>query len=577
MKIRPYYSMESSEWLEGEPSLNKKKNVSREEIRKWILNELIESYYYPREWVGKRIKLVETEEFFGLTVLTKVNYPFLIVSIAEPGCFEKAEKALSVFFDKYPLAGLGIVSDGSVDGTKAVRKNFSSQQIEYIVDIESYQLPNKANFIYRYEEFPRDTKSRNIQSLLSEKVENVFFEAHSHLRDIDGLHADEALDELCKIIYCKLYDENETLVDHLPKMQRAIYGSTEELAVNIRMMYQQANEKVVVKHKTQNLHMGVFNTDIKLSSAALAKVVEVLQHYNLTHSNIDVKGRAFQKVINPAIRAGMGQYFTPLVIVELMVQIARPSINDFVLDPFCGSGHFLSKTFEYVRNTLNIDNEKDLEEIMKEFASKNLHGIEKSDRMVRIAMTDMMLHGDGSTHIRCSDSLLDFRNYTDLKPELYDLILTNPPFGSLLGVEAFMQLGSFVLTEGYKTVPLEVLGLERCMQFLRPGGKLGIVLPDGLLANKRTQYVREWIEEHAKIRAIISLPLETFAPFGANIKTSIIFLRKWDIGEIKEENYNIFLAQIDNIGYDATGHLKSGSEIDEVREAVLEFLDKEGW
>lgn len=106
---------------------------------------------------------------------------------------------------------------------------------------------------------------------------------------------------------------------------------------------------------------------------------------------------------------------------------------------------------------------------------------------------------------------------------------------------------------------------------------MAIVLPDGILANKRTQYVRDWIQKHAKIRAIISLPVETFSPFGANIKTSILFLRKWDINEINEEEYNVCLAQIDNIGYDASGRDKKGSELEEVQEALLRFLDEEGW
>lgn len=323
--------------------------------------------------------------------------------------------------------------------------------------------------------------------------------------------------------------------------------------------------------------MGVFNEEIRLSSAALAKVVEVLQVYNLSSSNIDVKGRAFQKVLNPAIRAGMGQYFTPLAIIQFMVNIAKPTYEESILDPFCGSGHFLSESFEYIRTNFDINTVKNLEEAMKQYASEKLNGIEKSDRMVRVAMTDMMLHGDGSTHILCSDSLLDFRNYTDLQEDFFDLILTNPPFGSLLGQEAFMQLGSFELIEGHKSVPLEILGIERCLQFLRPGGKLGIVLPDGFLANKRTEYVREWIGEHAKVRAIISLPIETFTPFGANIKTSILFVRKWEIDEVKDENYKVFLAQVDNIGYDSSGRTKDGSELKEVQKEIESFLVEEGW
>jgi type I restriction enzyme M protein len=212
-----------------------------------------------------------------------------------------------------------------------------------------------------------------------------------------------------------------------------------------------------------------------------------------------------------------------------------------------------------------------------EFAFGKLHGIEKSDRMVRVAMTDMRLHGDGHSNIRCTDSLLSFENYPDIRPESFDLILTNPPFGSLLGTDALGQLGHFSLAENRNTVPLEVLGLERCIEFLRPGGRLGIVLPDGLLANRNSRYVREWLEHHVKLRAIVSLPIETFSPFGANVKTSIVFLRKWRNGETREAKHHVFAARADNVGYDAAGRSQDGCDLEMIVGKLSGFLQTEGW
>jgi type I restriction enzyme M protein len=187
------------------------------------------------------------------------------------------------------------------------------------------------------------------------------------------------------------------------------------------------------------------------------------------------------------------------------------------------------------------------------------------------------LHGDGHSNIRCTDALLPFENYPDIRPESFDLVLTNPPFGSLLGSEALNQLDRFQLAEGRKSVPLEVLGLERCIQFLRPGGKLGIVLPDGTLANRNSKYVREWLEQKAKIRAIVSLPIETFMPFGASIKTSLVFVRKWLRGESRDDKYQTFLGRIDNVGYDASGRARENAEFDSVAKALKDFLEQEGW
>ena len=123
-------------------------------------------------------------------------------------------------------------------------------------------------------------------------------------------------------------------------------------------------------------------------------------------SAADIKGAAFQKVLAPAVRAGMGQYFTPDPIVELAVELLQPKASDMILDPFCGSGHFLTKCLSYViRKQGSTISDHDL----AEFKFFHLHGIEKSERMVRIAMTDMLLHDDGHTNIRNTDALFEFR------------------------------------------------------------------------------------------------------------------------------------------------------------------------
>ena len=124
-----------------------------------------------------------------------------------------------------------------------------------------------------------------------------------------------------------------------------------------------------------------------------------------------------------------------------------------------------------------------------------------------------------------------------------------------------------------KSSDSHILFLERCLQFLKPGGRLGIVLPDGILANSSLEYVRRWIEKNARIIAVISLPDETFSPFGANVKTSLVFLQKWSPGK-KEDNYDVYMARVDNIGYDATGREKSGSEVEDI---INDFHNKTGW
>ncbi len=175
--------------------------------------------------------------------------------------------------------------------------------------------------------------------------------------------------------------------------------------------------------------------------------------------------------------------------------------------------------------------------------------------------------------MRCSA----FSNYPDLRPESFDVVLTNPPFGSLLGQEAIARLGKFALAEGRASVPLEVLGLERCVQFLRPGGRIGIVLPDGILVNRNAQNVRLWLESEVKVRAIVSLPIETFSPYGANIKTSIVFARKWKRGENRAGDYAVHLIRLDDVGYDAAGRPRESLELAEASREMQSFLEREGW
>ena len=580
--LRSFYVVHPDDWLLQEFRLGIQ-NRSKESIRQWILRELLETYNYPTGWLENQISLVDSEslelevkDFFGIRLSTTNREPFFWISISEENELEKAENRLVSILTKSNTAGVGIVTDGTDQGTKFLRRRFDSDKCEYIVDIEVYSQPDASSSL-KMNTVDDDITTSSKLLMLSERVENVFFEIHSHIRDIDGFHPDEALDEVCKILYVKLYDEEMTKPNEAYRLQKVLYGSTEEFAAVIRGLYIEATEYDTrvfsLKIPAYQRSRGVFNTKLRLSSPALVKIVEVLQNYDISHSDTDVKGRAFQKVINPVIRAGMGQYFTPDSVVRFMVNITRPQISDLILDPFCGSAHFLTACLQFVRS----QNRSGAEKSFHEFAFGKLHGIEKSDRMVRVAMTDMRLQGDGHSNIRCTDALLEFSNYPDLKSSSFDLILTNPPFGSVLGSDAISQIGESCLSKGRKTCQLEVLGIERSIKFLRPSGRIGIVLPDGIFANRSSKYVRDWLQEEAKIRAVISLPVETFSPFGANIKTSILIARKWRKDEKKNQDYSIFIARIDDVGYDASGRARNTSDFDKVAEKYEYFLLKEGW
>ena len=611
MKIKPFYKIHPGDWLlttNPDVAVARKKALENpklderhieEYVRQWILRELIETYGYPKEWVGERIIVEETvqmatmEKQADISIKNERHKTFLYIETKNAGVteieFDKAERQLMGYLSSTHTATVGMITSAKV--TKALVKKIDPNDFDYIPDIPSYDqkgLRQKSKLVR--ELTPEMVKSGRKTGLtpITEKYEDVLFKCHSAIRDIDGSHADEALDELSKIIYSKIYDERAAVDSGKGTSFRfQIYGAgnTEEIASNIRDLYKEATEKDLERYSQRipgyERSRGVFKQQIRLSSNALVKVVEILQNYSFLDSKGDIKGRAFQKVLGPAIRAGMGQYFTPDEVVKLAVGIIKPKVSDLILDPFCGSAHFLTSALEEVKKDYEAG--KIDEYSFHQFKFFHLHGIEKSERMVRIAMSDMLLQDDGHSNIRCTDALLSFDNYPDIKalggeensdPQVFDIVLTNPPFGSLMGGEIGNIIGRFELGKGKKSLPLEIMGLERCFQFLKPGGRMAIVLQDGVLTDSSHAHVREWTHGQGELVAVISLPDHTFTPYGASPKTSLVFFRKYSDGKKKESGKPVFFARIEDIGYDATGRSKGKSEISE---AIKLFHKERGW
>lgn len=565
-------------------------------VRQWALLQLINQYKYPADWIGERliieesVKMGSSEKQADISIKNKDRRTFLYVEVKKRGsdvdAFREAERQLETYLASTHTATIGLVTDG--DLVKTLRKKIDPNDFEYIPDLPSYGLETRVR-VQLTREIPDGVSGGRSTGLkvLDSEYERVLFDCHSAARDADGLHSDEALDEICKVLYAKIYDERTTTKQPEGTAFRfQTYGASNasEVASNIRVLYEEArNADIEIYSKRipgYERSRGVFKHQIRLSDAALFRVVDRLQEFSLIDSSADIKGRAFQKVLGPAIRAGMGQYFTPDPIVELAIGVIQPRATDLILDPFCGSGHFLTKALQYV---IKMQGASLTQHDLHEFKFFHLHGIEKSDRMVRIAMTDMMLHDDGHTNIRNQDALLSFDNYPDLialrddnkqDPAIFDLVVTNPPFGSIMKQEVMAMLGRFTLGHNKKSLPLEILGLERSLQFLKPGGKLAIVLPEHLMKGKNALFVRKWLHGVASIRAIFFFPEEAFTPYGAMVKTCLCIFQKHAAGQTIGQSDTTFLCEVENLGYDATGRPKSGSEVED---AINAFHREAGW
>lgn len=569
--------------------------VIEEFVRQWILAQLLKAYKYPSEWLGERIiieepvKMGSSEKEADVSIKNANRRTFLYVETKKRGVsneeFTEAERQLESYLASTHTATIGMVTDG--DRIRTVRKKIDPNDFEYIPDLPAYGLEAriKVQLVRELPDTVEEGRSTGLK-VLDNEYERVLFDCHSAARDADGLHADEALDEICKVLYAKIFDERAvTKQKEGTPFRFQTYGASNasEVASNIRVLYEEARTADIEIYSKRipgyERSRGVFKNQIRLSDAALYRVVERLQEFSLIDSKADIKGRAFQKILGPAIRAGMGQYFTPDPIVELAIGVLQPKASDLILDPFCGSAHFLTKALQFV-----VDTQSDLTpHDLHEFKFFHLHGIEKSDRMVRIAMTDMMLHDDGHTNIRNQDALLSFDNYPDVialrddgkqDPAVFDVIVTNPPFGSIMKQEVMEMLGRFDLGHKKKSLPLEVMGLERSLQFLKPGGKLAIVLPEHLMKGKNALFVRKWLYGIAHIRAIFFFPEEAFTPFGAMVKTCLCILQKLKVDEKPKADDQTFLCEVENLGYDATGRAKTGSE---VQAAIAAFHEQAGW
>ena len=389
-----------------------------------------------------------------------------------------------------------------------------------------------------------------------------------------------AFGELCKLIFVKISDEQKPRKKGEPyQFQIKTHEPSSKLAERINALYDEQKVK----------DPEVFTESIKVDDRVLRTVVSHLESINLNKTDLDVKGVAFEQFMDGFFKGDFGQYFTPRPIIEFAVKMMKPEHDWNVLDPSCGSGGFLLHALDYMRKEAGEYYEKgsvDYFNYWHDFASKHLYGIEINDEIARVAKMNMIVHDDGHTNVISFDALDSIDKMHEhnrgFMQDHFDLILTNPPFGSTINLAEKPYLSSFELGNTYdkkgkakprKNQSSEVLFIERIWDFLKPGtGKAAIVLPDGILTNSSSQYVRDFILEKFQLLAVVSLPQCAFAHFGAGVKASVIFVRKRTADETPNDNEAIFMAAPELIGYDATGR-KTESQFDEIIQKYEEFQE----
>lgn len=426
--------------------------------------------------------------------------------------------------------------------------------------------------------FYKGTES-DIKPVARQDLITAIKKCHQTLWGGGRLSPPTAFGELCKIIFVKISDEQKPRKNGEPyQFQIKTHEPSSKLAERINELYDEQKVK----------DPEVFTESIKVDDRVLRTVVSHLEAINLNKTDLDVKGVAFEQFMDGFFKGDFGQYFTPREIIDFCVKMMKPQNYWDVLDPSCGSGGFLLHALDYMRTQANDYYEKGTVEHFNywhEFAAKHLYGIEINDEIARVAKMNMIVHDDGHTNVISHDALesIDkmYAHNRGFAKDKFDLILTNPSFGSTINktqkpyLESF-ELGNVTDKKGKKTPrknqSSEVLFIERIWQFLKPKiGRAAIILPDGILTNSSMQYVRDFILEKFQLLAVVSLPQCAFAHFGAGVKASIIFVRKRGKDEAPDDNEPIFMASPEFIGYDATGRKIKENQFDEIVVKYEEF------
>ena len=440
---------------------------------------------------------------------------------------------------------------------------------------------------------------------------------HNIIRNNDKLSPEAAFDEISKILFMKIRyerDKNGSEVFTLKKYKQleADYEkytrpTLKSRGVDLPYMQILFND---TKDKFREDHLFDENDSIKIRQNSFEQILEKLQVYNLSDTQDDVKGIAFEQFLGTTFRGELGQFFTPRTIVDFMTHVLDPKEGEIICDPTCGSGGFLIKAFEYIREQIEEDIKAEKSKLRAEIEgdhydelsekeqlvineriermqaalnkeldtqvegsrmynlSRNcIYGTDANPRMARTSKMNMIMHGDGHGGVHHHDGLL---NVNGIFEERFDVILTNPPFGSRIDKsqkiteadrftdetliakyreqygeaydEALKQVDDHIgktLLSLYDTGSMsgltEVLFMERCLRLLKKGGRMGMVLPEGVLNTSNLQKVREYFEGRAKIILICSIPQDVFIAAGATVKPSLVFFKRFT--EEEERQY----------------------------------------
>lgn len=602
------YSPIRDKWLVLKPE---------EEVRQRYVCRLVDSYGYGIKQMGEEVKVTNSQRGQGAARADIViwrneedkrkgkNALIVVECKAENVTIRQADYFQGYNYAAWAGAKFFVTTNLKETRIFKVVEDAMPKKLEEIADIPSADMVNDDKkikaMLLQTKAFTRDEFSR------------LLFKCHNIIRNNDKLSPEAAFDEISKILFIKIrYERTNSGTQIFSKeeflKQKKMYDAvkSKESPDYYQFLFNKTKEDFAKDHLFDE------NETIKIRENSFEQIVKELQVYNLSTTSDDVKGIAFEQFLGRTFRGELGQFFTPRTIVDFMVSVLDPQEGEYVCDPCCGSGGFLIRAFEYVRehieNEVEVrkedvkkslftddysklpkkEQEKNDQKVIDAFCKMNyeldinnpmgrlrslsfdcIYGTDANPRMARTAKMNMIMHGDGHGGVHHHDGLL---NVNGIWEGRFDVILTNPPFGARIDKELkITEADRFTDIEKIKAYekrygkenydnalkqvndhinqPIldlfqigkfsgltEVLFIERCLNLLKPGGRMGIVLPEGVLNNTNLQKVRDFVESKAKILLIVSIPQDVFMAAGATVKPSLLFFKKFTEDEAEEYN-----------------------------------------
>lgn len=481
--------------------------------------------------------------------------------------------------------------------------------------VEKDRIPG---WLSEVENIPKaDATENQIQELIKQlklfredEFADLLHKCHNVIRNAEQRDPADAFDEIAKVLFVKVWVERE-----LRAKRKANNLFTAEYLESL--LGDNRLDQLFQQTKQHFAKDRIFTPDdsIKLRNATGREIVKLLERYNLSDTSEDIKGIAFERFLGRTFRGEIGQFFTPRSIVEFMIRMIDPKEGEVACDPASGSGGFLIRFFEIVREIIHARADAEYRAVEKAVASlpeeerarrlveadkrrleqldpsrqgspvwtlanRCIYGCDANERMARTSKMNMIMHGDGHGGVHHHNGFL---NVNGIFEGRFDVVLTNPPFGANVPASAKVEPGEVHVSDDLRRmyrdaygdryeaaqrrveaaqgkpiaslfqlpyggleeddsegklgkIKTELLFIERCLDLLKPGGRLGIVLPEGIFNNPSLSFVRGFTEDRAFVRAVVSLPQDTFMSSGASVKASLLFLQKFTAEE--QANYD---------------------------------------